>query len=424
MDMLSWIYFICVGLAGSMARAISKVLPGALRIRLEAQPPPNIHHGWIWLHAVSVGELILAAGLVGKLLENGYRVHVTTGTQSGLELLKKRLAKWDDGSGRITGGGFPLDDPAGLKSFFESPPGAFIALETELWPNLLLELESRNIPACIVNGRLTARTMNSLFRPWLRNAAMHLSIVAARDTESAKNFCLMGVQNVVLGGNLKADLQAPPPLHDGWAVLRAGWSGHPIIVAGNTVNGEEELVIDAWKQAKDVLGCLRLIIAPRQPMRFDVVARQLSDAGIAYHRATNPWPMAGAWKDVHVLLLDTLGELASVYSLGQIALVGGGWRWHGGHNPMEPVYWGLPTLIGPSYTNFEDLVKPLMEAGCLDVVEETLLGENICRLLSQTDTTQGGQRKIPEGLQGCLQRTWEHLEPYLPKAKHQYKSGR
>ncbi|MCL1908446.1 MAG: hypothetical protein FWG12_03640 [Holophagaceae bacterium] len=412
MDLLSGIYFVCIGLAGSVARAVSKGIPKAMRVRLEARPP-NLKPGWIWLHAVSVGELILATGLLGRLLEDGYRVHVTTSTQAGLELLRKRLSKWDDGSGRITGGGFPIDDPIGLKFFFESPPGAFIALETEIWPNLFVELESRNIPACIVNGRLTARTMGSMFKPWLRNAASRLSLVVARDAESANNFGVLGASNVVLGGNLKADQAAPPALHDGWETLRAEWSGNPIVVAGNTVDGEEELVIDAWKHAKEDCAGLRLIIAPRQPGRFDLVAKHLGKRGIVYLRAANPWPLVTAWKDIQVLLLDTLGELASVYSLGQIAIIGGGWRWHGGHNPMEPLYWGLPTLIGPSYTNFEDLVTPLLEAGCLEAVEEAELGDSIRRLLPQIGTNQG-QRKIPDDLKGCTDRTWEYLKPHLP----------
>jgi 3-deoxy-D-manno-octulosonic-acid transferase len=376
--------------------------------------------GWVWLHAVSVGELLLAAGLIKKLREAGRQTHITTGTQAGMELLKARLPAWDGGSGQFTGGGFPLDDTGGLKSFFEAPPGLFIALETEIWPNLFKELQSRGIPICIVNGRLTARTLGSKFKPWLRRAASRLSLVAARDPESAERFTLLGAPNVVVGGNLKADMPPPPRLHDGWKTLQAGWAGAPVLVAGNTVSGEEELILAAWKHAREKFPSLRVISAPRQPKRFDLAARLLSGEGVVYQRASGAWALeTGQWSEAQALLLDTMGELASVYSLGHVALVGGGWHWHGGHNPIEPLYWGVPALIGPGYANFEDLVEPLLEAGGLQAVSAEDLGGQILSLLAQIDPTGprgpgANAAKIPESLQGCLQRTWGYLEPYLP----------
>jgi 3-deoxy-D-manno-octulosonic-acid transferase len=416
-DILGGVYLAAISLVGSLGRALSKGLPESFQTRLKAQAPFSLELGWIWLHAVSVGELLLAAGLLKKLNEAGYQVHITTGTQAGLELLKMRLPAWDAGSGRVTGGGFPLDDMQGLKSFFEVPPSLFIALETEIWPNLFKELEYRDIPCCIVNGRLTARTIDSKLMPWLRSAASRLSLVAARDAESAERFCSLGAPNVVMGGNLKADILPPLSLHDGWKMLQTAWQGVPILVAGNTVDGEEAVILAAWRYAKEKFPKLRLIIAPRQPKQFDLAARRISDEGISYQRATSAWPLGtDQLREIQVLLLDTMGELASVYSLGHIALVGGGWRWHGGHNPIEPLYWGVPTLIGPGYTNFEDLVKPLLEAGCLHVVRSEDLGKQILHILTQTDLDEqrANSIKIPECLQGCLQRTWSYLAPYLP----------
>ena len=416
MDFLGGIYLVAVALAGAVGRALLRGLPDSLRARLEAKVPPSLERGWIWLHAASVGELLLVAGLLGKLLETSRRIHITTGTQAGLELLKVRLSLWDDASGRLTGGGFPLDDPRGLESFFETPPGVFIALETEIWPNLFRELESRNVPICIVNGRLTKRTMESAFKPMLRRAASRMSLVAARDTESADRFRSLGAPNVVLGGNLKAELPPPPALHDGWETLKAGWRGAPVIVAGNMVEGEEELILTAWKQAGEKFPGLRLIIAPRKPGRFDAVARLLDNEGLSYKRASGAWPLdLSQWRETQILLLDTMGELASVYSLGQVALVGGGWRWHGGHNPLEPLRWGTPALIGPGYTNFEDLVLPLLEAGCLQVTDAQNIAENIQRLLSGADPNNWKPNpvKLPECFQGCLQKTWEYLIPFL-----------
>ena len=141
MDILDGVYVAGMSLAGCIGRAVYKGLPDSFRVRLEAVAPLSLKPGWIWLHAVSVGELLLAVGILGKLRDAGRHIHITTGTQVGLDLLKARLSTWEDGSERcVTGGGFPLDDPDGLESFFEAPPSAFIALETELWPNLFREL--------------------------------------------------------------------------------------------------------------------------------------------------------------------------------------------------------------------------------------------------------------------------------------------
>ncbi|HWQ10054.1 MAG TPA: glycosyltransferase N-terminal domain-containing protein, partial [Holophaga sp.] len=117
-------YLGAVTLAGGAARAVRRGLPDGWRLRLEARPPEDLPEGWIWLHAVSVGELILAEGILGWLRGRGHRVHVTTGTPAGLELLKKRLAAWNQGGAPVTGGSFPLDDPTGLRPFLAPPPAA------------------------------------------------------------------------------------------------------------------------------------------------------------------------------------------------------------------------------------------------------------------------------------------------------------
>jgi 3-deoxy-D-manno-octulosonic-acid transferase len=363
---------------------------------------------------------MLAAGLVEKLRSAGLHTHITTGTQAGMELLEKRLPEWDSGLCLFTGGGFPLDDRRGLKSFFEAPPSVFVAMETEIWPNLFRELESRSIPICVINARLSARTTGSAFLPLLRRAAKRISLVAARDAESASRYSSLGGPNVVLGGNLKADAPPPSALHDGWKALRAGWQGLPVLVAGNTIEGEEAAVVAAWEKARESFSGLRLIIAPRQPRRFDEVARWLDKLGLTYHRASLPFGTdLGKWRETQILLLDTMGELASAYGLGSVALVGGGWLWHGGHNPMEPLYWSVPTIIGPNYSNFEDLVKPLLEAGCLHVSSLDELNGKIQCLLKEADLSghAADAVKIPDALKGCLEKTWGCLQPFLPKAQ-------
>lgn len=415
MDWVDISYLGAVTLAGAAARALKRGLPPDWRLRLEAEPGRELPVGWIWVHAVSVGELVLAEGILGVLRDRGHVLHVTTGTGNGLELLRRRLPGWDRGTGRVSGGPFPLDDPEGLAPFLAPPPAAFVSLETELWPNLLRELEARGIPRCVVNGRLTERSLRR-GGPWLARAASRLTLVAARDADSARAFRALGAPRVELGGNLKADLPEPRPLHGGWALLRTAWAGRPILVAGNTVEGEEEPILAAFDRARARCPGLRLILAPRQPRRFQAAADLLR--GRAFRRASEPWPPeAGPWEGTEILLLDTLGELAAAYALGTLALVGGGWAWHGGHNPLEPARYGVPTLVGPGFANFEDLVVPLREAGLVEVVPSEQLEERTEALLASPvlrPAEEPGRPAFPEGLAGSLGKTTELLKNCLP----------
>ncbi|BDU78289.1 3-deoxy-D-manno-octulosonic acid transferase [Mesoterricola sediminis] len=418
MDWVDSSYLVAVSLAGAVARALKRGLPPDWRLRLEASPCEDLAQGWIWVHAVSVGELLLAEGLLGILRDAGHRLHVTTGTANGLALLERRLPGWDRGTGRVTGGAFPLDDPRGLAPFLRVPPGAFVCLETEIWPNLLRELEARGIPRCIVNGRLTPRSLARGGR-WLGRAASRLTLVAARDAASAEAWRTLGAPRVDLGGNLKADLPEPRPLHAGWTLLREAWAADPVLVAGNTVEGEEAALLDLWTGLRAAWPGLRLILAPRQPRRFQEVAGLL--AGQPFRRASEPWPGdARAWADTGILLADTLGELASAYREGTLALVGGGWGWHGGHNPLEPVRFGLPTLIGPGFANFEDLVVPLREAGLVEVLPLDGLAGRIGALLAATPlrpALAGKPVPYPEALTGTLGKTAALLKNCLPPAR-------
>ncbi len=413
MDALDLSYRLAVSLAGAAARACARGLPEGWCLRLEAQAPDLPAGHWIWLHAVSVGELLLADGLVDRLRQAGHRIHMTTGTLAGLDLLERCLPDWDAGSGRLSGGAFPLDDPAGLESFLAHPPGAFLALETELWPGLLLALEERSIPRLVVNGRLTGKSLER-GGAWLRRAASRLSLVAARDEASAKAFRRLGAREVALGGNLKADLPPPRPLHPGWDALRAAWADAPILVVGNTVAGEEELLLEAWTKARRRFPDLRLILAPRQPRRFEAVADLLTGCGLAFRRASASWPDEGTWKGLDALLLDTLGELPAAYAEGTVALVAGGWAASGGHNPLEPVRAGLPTLIGPGFSNFEDLVAPLVAAGRVEVVDLSGLEASLLATLARAPRRSMTSTPLPEALVGALDRTWALVAPYLP----------
>lgn len=411
-------YLALSAIAGAAGRALRRGLPPAWRTRLEARPPEDLEPGWIWLHAVSMGEILLAEGLAGKLAERGLRVHVTTGTAAGLELLGRKVGTWNQRGGRFSAGAFPLDDPRGLAPFLDPAPALFIALETELWPGLLRALHDRRIPALVVNGRLTRRSLKH-GGSWLSRTAARLSLVLARDAESAAAFKTLGAPRVELGGNLKADLPPPPRLHEGWSLLAESWARSRVLVVGNTVEGEEELVLDAWRGADPGS---RMILAPRQPRRFNEVSTLLTRHGMPFRRASEPWPeVASDWDGIRVLLLDTLGELASAYAVGTLALVGGGWAAEGGHNPLEPIRWGVPTWIGPGFSNFADLVEPLAAAGLLAVVEKKDLNGRLAAELPSLPLRGGGldslEPRIPTFLKGALEKTWDGIQEFMPVAR-------
>ncbi|HTL97688.1 MAG TPA: glycosyltransferase N-terminal domain-containing protein [Holophagaceae bacterium] len=416
MDFTHASYASLVNAAGGLARGVRRALPEGWRLRLEAAPPEDLPAGrWVWLHAVSVGELLLAEGLLARLLAAGHRVHLTTGTAGGLALLNERLPRWDGGLGLLSGGAFPLDDGPGLSRFFAAPPAAFIALETELWPNLLRVLRLRGIPSAVVNGRLTGRSRG----PFVASAIRDLSLVVARDEASSNAFKALGAKRVEVGGNLKADLPPPPPLHEGWSALRSGWADAPVVVAGNTVEGEEPLVVEAWRAARVPLPGLRLILAPRQPRRFDETARLFESEGLDFRRASAGWE-GGGWNKVEALLLDTLGELPRAYGEGTVALVGGGWRAEGGHNPLEPARFGMPVIIGPGFSNFEDLVAPLKAFRAVRVVEEAGLPGALRGALEEAPLRPVSSPEQPPlhlaAMLGALERTWRLMEPLLPSA--------
>ncbi|HJV89762.1 MAG TPA: glycosyltransferase N-terminal domain-containing protein [Holophagaceae bacterium] len=412
MDFLDATYLGLSAVAGGMARGLSAGLPPAWQQRLTATPAADLPPGhWIWIHAVSVGELLVAEGLVGRLRDRGHRLHLTTGTVAGLELLGRRLPVLDGGTGLLSGGPFPFDDLEGLRAWRQARPGLFLALETELWPGLMRALEEDRVPRALVNGRLTAK---SLRNPFARAAARRFDVIAARDPESAQGFQTLGAPHVEVAGNLKADLPPPASLHGGWAHLRAAWAQAPVLVAGNTVEGEEALLLDLWRGLRERHPGLRLILAPRQPRRFGEVADLMQ--GLPLRRASDPWPdSTEAWLGTEILLLDTLGELSRAYGEGSLALVGGGWCWDGGHNPLEPLRFGVPTLIGPGYRNFEDLVAPLLGCGKLGVVAPADLQVEAGRILDRGPLRASGEADPALArLMGATERVLALLDPLLP----------
>jgi len=328
--------------------------------RLARNLPP-LPKGGIWLQAVSVGEVELARRLVGELRQSApdFPLVVSATTATGLDLARRTLGD------TLPVFACPLDLPGAVGRVLEAArPRAVVLVETELWPELLHQAAGRRIPVGVVNARLSEgsvaryRRVGGLLRPLLDP----LALVLARSDADAERFASLGVpaDRISVTGNVKYDLEADGrPLEWAEAVQKAA-NNRPILVAGSTMDGEEELVVELVRQLGGVGEAPFLILAPRHPERFDTVARLLSDRGLVFaRRSSGEVPQVGA----DAFLIDTIGELARAYSLATVAFIGGSLVPTGGHNPLEPAVLGVPVISGIHVHNFSEVYAEMIAAG-------------------------------------------------------------
>jgi 3-deoxy-D-manno-octulosonic-acid transferase len=299
-------------------------------------------------------------------------------------------------------------------------PGLAVIVETELWPNLFHECARRGVPLVIASARLSAKSvaryqrLGDLFRG-IFCAAVQLAVQTAEDAE---RFIAIGAgkaQTHVIG-NIKFDLQINPAVLDRGRELRAEFGGErPVWIAGSTHAGEEEQVLAAHAALRGERPDALLLLVPRHPDRFDSVADLLRRKNVPFTRRSLGAAAAGA---AHVVLVDTVGELAALYAAADVAFVGGSLVPIGGHNLLEPAALGLPVLTGPSYANGKDIARLLLKEGAaLEVANAAELAAALCSLLSDPAARQRmgeSGRHIVEANGGSVQRLLELIEPLLP----------
>ena len=320
----------------------------------------EIGPGTIWIHAVSVGEVHAARGLLGHLQEllPDVPTVLSTTTDTGQALAKH--------AGADAHFYCPLDLPWTLAPFLDAlEPRLLVLVETEIWPNLLGACDRRGIPVALVNGRLSTSSYSRYRRlgSWWRRVSRQLSVVCARTPREAARFRDLGVPagRVFTTGNLKADaLVLASPVSVRQALAEAlGLNGNsPLLAAGCTMPGEEELILEAFATARAACPTARLLVAPRHPERFEQVAAAIGAAGWKCRRRSGGGPA-----DAEVLLLDTIGELPAAYGLAVASFVGGSLVPSGGHNLLEPAIYGQPVLFGPHMDNFANLAVEMRAAG-------------------------------------------------------------
>lgn len=338
----------------------------------------------LWVHAVSVGELLAASRLIEELrAHSGCEVMISTTTRTGQRLARERF-----GAEHVFY--FPLDFAFGVRAWLRAlRPQMVVLLETEFWPRMITECRRAGVPMAVVNARISDRSWPRYRR--LRFVWKHLlnsfAIVLAQSELDAERLTAIGARNVRVGGNLKYDIRIVKP-----AALTETLRAHlppraKIVVCGSTLAGEEDLLLNSLPPG------IITILAPRHPERFEAVAAMLAARGVPYVRRSKwllaPTPLAPG----SIFLLDSIGELASVYSLASIAVVGGGFFVPGGHNPLEPAQFGVPILMGPHYENFRGIVEKLQAADAVTIASPSTLAAKLQHLfVNESEAVALGSR--------------------------------
>jgi len=369
----------------------------------------------IWVHAVSVGELIAVSDLITALTRRfpGYRLVVSTTTAAGQTLARSRF-------GRNSVFYFPLDFKFAIRPYLQIlRPELIVIAETEFWPNFMRLAHQSGARIAIVNARISDRSYPGYrrFRRFWTRVLQPIDIFLTQTEEDRRRLANIGapVERIEVSGNLKFDVSLPPPtaivssLRSAFQQAQAG----PVLVCGSTVDGEEPLLLRAFENVLASHPRAVMILAPRRLERFDEVAQLLAQLGIRFWRRSlwNGDPISGG-----VLLIDSIGELASLYALGDVAFVGGSLVPKGGHNIIEPARHGVPIVVGNHTENFRDIVGLFQSRDAIRVVGPAELPLVFLELFSnEAERTALGRRgaETLHSQTGATQKTIEALERLL-----------
>lgn len=369
----------------------------------------------IWVHAVSVGEVLAASRLIEQLERSlgEFRILISTTTRTGQELARQRFGKE-----RVFY--CPLDLPWAVRAYLNVVrPHMLVLAETEFWPNLLSGCFRRGIPVAVVNARISDRSwpryrrLRRLWAPYLRRIS---GVLAQSETDAARLLALgCRPECVSVAGNLKFDVRAPQE-NEAVRLLRSQTRGLRLVVAGSTLEGEEAALLEAWPRLLEADAQLAIVLAPRHPERFAAVAALLEGSGFPWLRRSAWNAAAGPLRAGTIVLLDTIGELAGVYSLASVAFVGGSLAPTGGHNPLEPAQFGAPIVMGPHYANFRSIVEELREHEALRICGEGDLAATLIELLRDrvaAEAMGGRARQVFNEQAGATARCVEAIRALL-----------
>ena len=377
----------------------------------------NVQQPVIWIHAVSVGEVLAISTLVSRLREEHpeHRIVVSTTTATGNKLAADRFEADNVFY-------FPLDFGFAIRSYLRAlRPQMVILAETEFWPNFLYLAGRSGAKIAVVNARISDRSFPR-YRRWrsiFQRVLRPVDVFLAQSDEDARRLVEIGAEpsRVHVGGNLKFEVSATRELEivDRLGKAFAEGGAQPLIVAGSTVEGEELMVLKACEEVRTRCQQVALILAPRHRERFDAAAKIVADSSFQLVRRStwNGEPLPPGT----VFLLDSIGELASLYGLAKVAFVGGSLVPRGGHNILEPAQHGVPIVVGPYYENFRDIITIFKRAEAVRIAEPERLGAEFLRVLADGKGADMGRRAagVIAAQAGATDRTLEAIERLMVK---------
>jgi 3-deoxy-D-manno-octulosonic-acid transferase len=372
-----------------------------------ARPPGAL----VWVHGASVGELMSVLPLIERIHRRGVGVLVTSGTVTSSGLAEQRLPRG------VIHQFVPLDVPRFVRRFLTHwRPDLALFVESDLWPNMVVEAASQGVPLIVVNGRMS----DNSFRRWqgLKSLIVgllgRLDLCLARTPEDAVRFERLGAPRVVVAGDLKFDVPNLPADAAKLGELKSAIGKRPVVAAASTHAGEESLVIAAHKRLRGNFSGLLTVIVPRHPERGPGVRELAAAAGLkAALRSRGERPDAAT--DIYIA--DTVGELGLFYRLAPIVFMGGSLIRHGGQNPIEAAKLGAAILHGPYVSNFTEIYAALDEARGAAPVENA---DRLTAALAAWLKDEAARKRAAEAahmtvekLSGALDRTLAAIEPYL-----------
>jgi len=380
----------------------------------------------IWVHAASVGEVLCAAPLIQKIKREVPQcgIVITTMTRTGNVTARKQIPEAD---GVFF---FPLDHPLILRRALQTiRPSLLLIAETELWPNLLRSCGRQGIPITLFNGRISDQSFPRYHRLefFFKNYLKYISLFLMQTEKDRLRIAEIGAPptRTKVTGNIKYD-QTPPYSSEGVAPPMATalglMGGETIFIAGSTRPGEEEILLTIFRDLRRTVPHLIFLLAPRHLNRLEEVEWILRKEQIRWIRRTSlsiqpsPLPQHSA-EMPEVILLDTLGELTRLYSLGTLVFIGGSLVPLGGQNPLEPLLFKKCVLFGPHMSNFAEIARLLTEGkGAIQVRNKEDLASQIRRLLQDEAARKEIGEKGYELLQrhrGATDRIFEEIRPFL-----------
>lgn len=373
----------------------------------------------IWVHAVSVGEVQAVSALVEEMRRSSprYRVLVSTTTDTGQELARQRF-------GEENVFYFPMDFAFAIRPYLRAlQPELIVLAETEFWPNFLRLAHASGARIAVVNARISDRSWPNYRRfMWaLRRILVHVDLFLAQTPEDAARLRSIGAEpgRVRVAGNLKFDvkLPSPPPIIESLRQSLSAEGAGPVLVCGSTVEGEEPPLLKAFENVRVGHPRAVMILAPRHPERFDGVAILVRQLEIPSVRRSL-WqgePLAGG-----VLLVDSIGELAALYALADVAFVGGSLFPRGGHNIIEPAQHSVAIVVGTFTENFRDIVSLFQSRDAVRVVTLAELPLTLMQLLADEAERRALGRRAADTLRsqtGATARTLEALQGLLTEVR-------